>query len=316
MTVGRLSTLALLGAAALAACGGGETPADEAPAETPSATQAPPGEMIVVSGASGQLGGLVVDDLLAMGVPASRLILVSRTPQALQRYADMGASARFGDFSQPESLPAAYAGGQKMLLISINTSVGAGRAELHKAGIDAAKAAGVQHIVYTSLVDLDNNDSPLGADHKLTEQYIRDSGLTYTMLRNALYMNGLIDQAIAMLVNGSVQSSNQGAAYVTREDCAAAAAAVLATGGHENQVYDITGPAVIYPQDVGRALAEETEMSIRVVDGSGAPAGGMLSSPSFSVVSDAVMRLTGRAPMSIAQLFAAHHDDLMAGTGA
>jgi len=316
MTVGRLNTLALLGAVAFAACGGGETPGDEAPAESQPTMSAQPGETIIVSGASGLLGGLVVDDLLAMGVPASRLILVSRTPQTLQRYADMGASTRFGDFNEPASLAEAYAGGDKMLLISIDTLVNAGRAELQNRAVDAAKAAGVQHIVYTSLVDLDNNDSPLAADHKLTEQHIRDSGMTYTMLRNGLYMNGLVDQAIAMLVNGRVESSNQGIAYVTREDCAAAAAAVLATGGHEDQVYDITGPAVVYPQDVAHALAEETEMSIRVVEGSGAPASGPTSSPAFAKVSDAVMRLTGRAPMSVADLFEQHHADLMAGTGA
>ena len=316
MTAGRLNTLALLGALTLAACGGGESPGGEAPAETQPTMSAQPGETIIVSGASGQLGGLVVDDLLAMGVPASRLILVSRTPQSLQRYADMGASTRYGDFTEPASLPEAYAGGDKMLLISIDTLVNSGRAELQNRAVDAAKAAGVQHIVYTSLVDLDNNDSPLAADHKLTEQHIRDSGMTYTMLRNGLYMNGLVDQAIAMLVNGRVESSDQGIAYVTREDCAAAAAAVLATGGHEDQVYDITGPAVVYPQDIGRALAEETEMSIRVVEGSGAPASGPTSSPAFATVSDAVMRLTGRAPMSVADLFEQHHDDLMAGTGA
>jgi NAD(P)H dehydrogenase (quinone) len=228
----------------------------------------------------------------------------------------MGATTRFGDFSQPGTLQAAYEGGDKMLLISINTDVGTGRADLHKNAIDAAVAAGVDHIAYTSLVDLDNNDSPLAADHKLTEQFLRDSGVSWTMLRNNLYMDGLVDRAIDILVNGSVQSSTTGGvAYVTRADCAAAAAAVLATGGHENQVYDITGPAIIFPQDIGRALAEETEMSIRIAEGGAAPAGGM-NSPSFAVVSDAFQRLTGRPPMSLADLFEANHDDLMAGTGA
>jgi len=314
-----LHTLAFLGAAALAACGGGENPQGEAPAQTEASGSTAPaggGDVIVISGASGQLGGLVVDDLLGLGVPAQRLILVSRTPQSLQRYADMGASVRFGDFTQPESLADAYAGGDKLLLISIDTLVGNGRAELQNRAVDAAVAAGVKQIVYTSLVDLDNNDSPLAADHKLTEQHIKDSGVAWTMLRNGLYMNGLVDQAIEMLVNGSVESSNVGIAYVTREDCAAAAAAVLATEGHENRAYDITGPSVVYPQDVGRALAEDTEMSIRIVDGSGAPASGPMSSPSFAKVSNDFQTLTGRAPMSVADLFAMHHADLMAGTGA
>ncbi len=84
----------------------------------PSAAEAQT-ERIIISGASGNLGGLTVDELIARGVPATRLILVSRTPDELKKYADQGASVRFGDFTKPESLPAAYAGGTRMLLISV-----------------------------------------------------------------------------------------------------------------------------------------------------------------------------------------------------
>ena len=314
----RLSALVVVAAVALAGCGGGSD-APEATGEPQAATPAQPGgDMIIVSDASGELGGLVVDDLLERGVAPSRLILVSRTPAALARYASMGASTRLGDLSLPASLAAAYEGGDRMLLISIDTGIGAERADLHKNAIDAAVAAGVSHIAYTSLVDLDNNDSPLAADHKRTEQFLRDSGVAWTMLRNGLYMDGVVTQAIGMIVDGSVESSNVGIAYVTRADCAAAAAAVLATDGHENQAYDITGPAVIYPQDIARALTEETEMAVRIVEptGGAGTSGGAMSSPSFAVVSTAVLDLTGRPPMSIAALFEAHHDEIMAGTGA
>ena len=119
-------------------------------------------ERIIVSGASGQLGGLVVEELLARGVTPERLILVSRTPEQLQRYADMGAATRYGDFNEPESLPDAYAGGTRMLLISINTL--GDRPRLHGNAVDAAVAAGVEHIVYTSIVDAEDNPSPLAAD--------------------------------------------------------------------------------------------------------------------------------------------------------
>src|SRR5690606_41615774 len=89
------------------------------------------GEKIIVSGASGQVGGLVVEALLARDVPASNLILVSRSPDELAAYARMGASTRFGDFTQPESLASAYAGGDRLLLISIGgTSVPATRTDL------------------------------------------------------------------------------------------------------------------------------------------------------------------------------------------
>src|SRR5882672_3162063 len=104
-------------------------------------------DKIIISGASGHLGGLVVKDLLAMGVPAKNLILVSRTPDTLAEYAKMGAATRFGDFAKPESLPAAYAGGKHMLLISIGGGAGP-RPQAHKRAIDAAVAAGVKHIAY------------------------------------------------------------------------------------------------------------------------------------------------------------------------
>ena len=93
-------------------------------------------EKIIVSGASGNLGGLTVDELLARGVPASRLILVSRTPDELKKYADQGASVRFGDFTKPESLPAAYAGGTRMLLISVGGSGEVTAAALLKRAIE------------------------------------------------------------------------------------------------------------------------------------------------------------------------------------
>jgi NAD(P)H dehydrogenase (quinone) len=316
----RFGALAVLAAVALAACGGGSD-APEAAGEPAAAApaQQQSGDMIIVSGASGQLGGLVVDELLARGVAASRLILVSRTPNGLQRYADMGASTRFGDFRQPESLAAAYEGGNRMLLISIDPDLGAERVNLHKNAIDAAVAAGVRHVAYTSLVDLDNNDSPFAEVHKPTEQLLRESGLAWTMLRNGLYMDRLVTEAIDMIVDGSVESSTTGGiAYVTRQDCAAAAAAVLTTDGHENQVYDITGPEVVFPQDVARALTEVTELSVRIVEptGGATEAGGPMSSPSFAVVSDAVQRLTGRPPMSVRDLLQLHHDEIMAGTGA
>lgn len=310
----RALPFSLVATLALAACGGGsETPEGEAPAQAETPAQG--GDMIIVTQAAGPLGSLVVDELLERGVAASRLILVSPTPDELDRYVQMGASARSGNFSQPSSLPAAFAGGDRMLLVSLDDGT-ANRANLHKNAIDAAVAAGVTHIAYTSLVDLENNTSPMAADHRQTEQFLRESGVATTMLRNNLFMDPLVDTAIMMLTDGRVESSELGISYVAERDAAAAAAVVLATGAHDNQVFDITGPEVIYPQDIGRALAEETEMPIRIMDGSGGPPTGPLSSSSFSVLSDAVQTLTGRPPLSIHDLFEIHHDDLMAGTGA
>jgi len=249
-------TMGLLLAVAVGAC-------------APSRQQAP---KIIVSGASGQLGGLVVEALLARGVAPSDLILVSRSPEELADYAAMGASTRFGDFTQPESLATAYAGGDKLLIISLNTRgnpnprVATERAALQKTAIDAAVAAGVQHIVYTSFVDADRNTSPIAVDHRATEADLRGSGVAWTSLRDQWYADRIVAEAEQMIANGSavVAADERGTAYVTREDCAAAAAAVLTTPGHENRVYEITGPELVFRSDIARIASELTGAPIEI----------------------------------------------------
>ncbi len=266
-------------------------------------------DRIIVSGASGQLGGLVVENLLKRGVDPRALILVSRTPAEQEKYARMGASTRFGDFTRPESLAAAYEGGTRMLLISINPLPN--RPQLHKNAIDAAVRAGVKHIAYASSVDADNaGDSQSAAEHRLTEQYVRASGAAWTMMRHHLYMNGLVGQAQRMLADGKVviQPDEVPAAYVTREDCAAADAAVLSSPGHENKIYEITGPELVLRKDIARIASELTGKTIEQVAGSGgvsqvAPV--MAGFAAFRVQTQSVQELTGRPATSVRQLFEA-----------
>src|SRR4051812_3525421 len=161
-------------------------------------------DKIIVSGASGQLGGLVVRELLARGVPAKNLILVSRTPEKLGEFKKLGAVTRAGDFAKPESLPAAFAGGTKMLLISIGFGAGP-RPDAHKRAIDAAVAAGVKQIAYTSYVAISKGDTAgLASDHFQTEEILKKSGVAWTMLRNSIYANGLVQQGAKMLADGKV----------------------------------------------------------------------------------------------------------------
>ena len=283
-------------------------------------------DKIIVSGASGQLGGMVVEELLARHVAPQNLILVSRTPntEALKAYAAKGASVRYGDFNEPESLVTAYAGGTRMLLISINAG-GGRRPELHKVAIDAAVAAGVKQIAYTSYVNADTNtSSTLAADHRRTERYLEDSGVAWTMLRNQIYANGLVDQAAQIIRDGRLVTNTPDAriAYVTREDCAAAAAAVLATPGHDNKAYNITGPHAIGPRELvalasdlsgkhvelvvlddaayGKYLAE-AGMSDDAIRGSLSFAA-ELNTPFMREPSTAVADLTGRPATSVRML--------------
>jgi NAD(P)H dehydrogenase (quinone) len=269
---------------------------------------------IVISGASGQLGGLVVRELLARGVPAKNLILVSRTPGKLDEFRKLGATIRFGDFSKPDSLPAAFADGDKLLLISIGFGSGP-RPQAHGHAVAAAVEAGIGHIVYTSYVAISQGDhAGLASDHFQTEEIIRKSGAKWTMLRNSIYSNGLVQQAAKMLAEGkaTVSDADPRIGYVTREDCAAAAAVVLSTEGHENRAYDITGPELAGPREIAAAVSAVTGKSIELVtagpDASGARR--VFGGPSIAVVSDDVARLTGRPAMSVRALLEANRDEL------
>lgn len=270
-------------------------------------------EKIIVSGASGRVGGLTVRELLDRGVPANRLILVSRSPEALAEYAELGASVRFGDFTQPESLPAAYEGGSRMLLISVGGTPTEPASVLLERAIDAAKAVGVKHIAYTSYVGITRGDvAGRAADHQQTEEILKASGLAWTMLRNSIYMDGLISQAAAMVADGRavVPPNESPIGYVTRADCAAAAAAVLSTPGHENKAYDITGPALLGVRETAAAAAAVTGKPIEVVQG-GADARPGFGRPAMSVTTTHFEDVTGRAPMSVRELFEANRDALL-----
>jgi NAD(P)H dehydrogenase (quinone) len=272
-------------------------------------------DKIIVSGASGQLGRLVVKHLLARGVPAGNLILVSRTPEALQEFAKLGASTRFGNFSKPESLPAAFAGGTKMLLISIGFG-GGPRPEAHKHAIDAAVAAGVKLIAYTSFVAISGGDhSGIGADHYATEEILKKSGVHWTFLRNSIYQDVLIGQAAKMIAEGRavVPANEVKLGYVAREDCASAAAAVLSTPGHDDKAYDITGSELIGQREIAAAASAATGRTIAVsnADPNAAP-GRAFAGPAATRVSTAVKDLTGKAPITLKQLFEAHKSALLA----
>jgi NAD(P)H dehydrogenase (quinone) len=271
-------------------------------------------DKIVISGASGQLGQATVKALLAQGVPAKNLILVSRTPDTLSEFVRQGAVARFGDFSKPESLSAAYAGGTRMLLISIGGGAGP-RPEAHERAIDAAVKAGVKHIAYTSYVAISKGDhSGLAADHFQTEELLKKSGVAWTFLRNSIYADGLVSQAAKMVAEGrvTVPATVSRIGYVTRDDCAAAAAAVLSKPGHDNKAYDITGPELIGPREVAAAAASVTGKPIETVPADpNAPPARSFGGPALEVTSTAVADLTGRPPTSVRTLLAANKDKLL-----
>jgi NAD(P)H dehydrogenase (quinone) len=221
---------------------------------------------IVITGASGNYGRLATDKLIAMG-RAADLILITRTPAKLADRAAQGCTVRYGDFDKPETLAAAVQGAEKMLLIS-GTRVGA-RIVQHKVAIDAAAAAGVSHIAYTSFVDVSlDNPAIVTRDHRETEDLIKASGVAWTMLRDAHYADAMIVNAGPGFLAAGKWFSNSGngrEAMVWREDCVDCAVAVLTGEGHENKAYRITGPDLQDFAEVAALMREITGCPLELV---------------------------------------------------
>jgi NAD(P)H dehydrogenase (quinone) len=275
----------------------------------------------VITGASGHLGRRVVELLLdEHGIAPSELILVTRSPDRLSDFAERGAQVRAGDFDEPEGLPAAFAGGERMLLISAD-QIGQ-RIRQHTAAVDAARAAGITHIAYTSFLntDVDDNPAAIAPEHRATEEAIRTAGLISTFLRNSIYAEVQTGDAAAALATGRlVTNAGEGrAAYVSRDDCAAVAAAVLADpSAHENAIYDVTGPdpldaralAALYAEIGGKPveplLVDDATFTPGLVEHAGMPQpvaeayatfGAAIRAGLLDVRTDVVERLTGHAP--------------------
>jgi NAD(P)H dehydrogenase (quinone) len=220
---------------------------------------------IAITGASGALGRATAD-LVLRTVDPREVVLTTRNPDGLSDLAALGAQVRRVDFAEPDTLATAFAGVDRLLLISTD-AVGA-RLDHHRAAISAAVDAGVRHVVYTSVPEpVPANPALVVADHAGTEQALRDSGPQWTMLRNNLYAHmqvPVIQQAIAsgrLVTNAGAG----GTAYVTREDCAAAAAAVLTQDGHEGRAYDVTGPEALRAADLVDLAREIGDRDVELV---------------------------------------------------
>ncbi|MFF3861873.1 SDR family oxidoreductase [Streptomyces sp. NPDC002209] len=195
---------------------------------------------IVVTGATGALGRLVVEELLTR-VPAERVAVVVRSKEKAADLAERGVEVRVADYDAPETLAAAFRSGDRVLLISGN-EVGR-RVPQHTAVIEAAQAAGVAQLAYTGILGGPEADFDLAAEHKVTEQAILDSGLPHTFLRNGWYHENYTHHLATVLEHGAVVgSAGEGRiASAARADYAAAAAAVLTGEGHLNRVYELSG---------------------------------------------------------------------------
>jgi NAD(P)H dehydrogenase (quinone) len=205
--------------------------------------------MIVVTGASGQLGRLVVEGLVKAGADV--------VAGARNTAVDLGVEVREADYDRPETLETALAGAEKVLLIS--ASEPGRRVPQHTAVVDAAARAGVRHLVYTSAPHADTTALVLAPEHKATEEAIRASGIPFTFLRNGWYHENYLDTIARAAATGEIVGA-AGAGRVAsaaREDFAAAAVAVLTQPGHENTVHELTGDTAWSFPELAAEIAEQ-----------------------------------------------------------
>jgi NAD(P)H dehydrogenase (quinone) len=210
-----------------------------------------------VTGATGHLGRLIIGDLIDAGVPAADITAIVRDAGKATDLAGRGVQIQVADYTQPGTLATALAGTGTLMFVS--GSEAGQRLPQHRAVIDAAKAAGVTRIVYTSLLRADTSGLPLAPEHKATEELLRASGIPFTILRNSWYTENYTAQLLQYLQQGAITAAagDGRIAAATRADYAAAAVAVLTGTGHENAVYELGGTPFTL-SDLAGAVTEAT----------------------------------------------------------
>jgi NAD(P)H dehydrogenase (quinone) len=213
---------------------------------------------IAITGATGQLGRLVIDKLKAK-VPASEIIALARDPE---KAADLNVAVRPADYAKPETLAPALTGVDTLLLIS-SSEVGQ-RAVQHRNVIEAAKGAGVKRIVYTSVLRADTTPLSLADEHRTTEAALKASGIPYTILRNGWYTENYTASVGGAVAGGAlIGSAGDGRiSSATRDDYAEAAVAVLTGEGHEGRTYELAGDEAYTLSDLAAEISRQTGKDI------------------------------------------------------
>ncbi len=283
-------------------------------------------QTILVTGASGQLGRSVINHLLGtFKVPAERIVAATRTPASLSDLAARGVIVRKADFDNQASLAKAFAGADRVLIISTNEiAIQGKRREQQLAAVAAAMQAGIGHLLYTSMPNPEPGSPVIFApDHYDTEQAIKASGIPYTIFRNGWYDENLFMAMPQILASGQWYTSadNGAISYGSRDDYAAAIAAGLASDTGESTTYTLTGPKAYTAAEVAALVTEVTGNPIQVIQLSdealteGIKAAGLPESLAKALVSfdaaaragdlgmvtDAVEKLSGRKSVPLKQ---------------
>lgn len=200
---------------------------------------------LLLTGVDGNLGGFAAEELLKLE-PKENLIFCGYNPDSLKKYADMGIETHVTNFNNPDGLKEAFQNAEVVALISM-PFVGVKRQNAHKNCVDAAKAAGVRQIVYTSLVNADDETNPSveKKDHIYTEKYIQEQGLDYQFMRNSQYAEAMVTNYFTYAKMNAPLTNSQGdglMAYISRKDCAKAVAYALHRSNEfSKKVWNING---------------------------------------------------------------------------
>jgi NAD(P)H dehydrogenase (quinone) len=293
-------------------------------------------DTILITGAAGQLGQRVLHHLLeTYKVEAADLIAATRDPDKLAGLAARGVKTRKADFDDAATLATAFEGVDRLLIISTDAlAVPGQRLKQHKAAIEAAIKAGVKHLAYTSMPSPDKSLVTFAPDHLGTENAIKASGLPYTILRNAWYMDNYLHAMPHNLQAGNwyTASDNGKVANISREDCALAIAAALASGTSESATYTLTGRESLTADQIAATIADAVGKplaAVKVTDeqlgkglrGAGLPdfvadmlvsADANIRAGNFDLVTGDYTKLTGRQQENLKDFFVAHKAALTA----
>ena len=282
---------------------------------------------ILVTGAAGQLGQRVIHHLLeTYKIAPADIVAATRSPDKLAELSAKGVVTRKADFDDAANLAQAFAGVDRLLIISTDSLDTPGkRLAQHKAAIDAAKAAGVKHIFYTSMPNPDKSLVTFAPDHLGTEAAIKASGLGYTILRDAWYMDNFMMSLPHNLQGGKWYTATAGgkAPYISREDCALAIAAALASSNTDSRTYTLTGSTSYSITDIASTVSAITGRPLEVIDvtdeqlsggmtGAGLPpvvvdmlvsADANIRAGNFDQLSADFTTLTGKEPQTLRSFF-------------
>ncbi|EGE58476.1 UNVERIFIED_ORG: NAD(P)H dehydrogenase (quinone) [Rhizobium esperanzae] len=297
-------------------------------------------ETILVTGAAGQLGQRVIHHLIeTYKVAPGTIVAATRSPEKLAELASKGVLTRKADFDDAAGLEQAFAGIDRLLIISTDALDTPGkRLAQHKAAVAAAAKADVKHIAYTSMPAPDNSLVTFAPDHLGTENAIKASGIVYTIIRDAWYHDNYLHGMPHNLQGGKWYSATGAGkvATISRDDCALAIAAALASGTSESATYTLTGAVSLNNREIAAIVSEASGKPLEVVDvndeqlgqgmrGAGLPgfvadmlvsADANIRAGNFDIVTEDFTKLTARLPQPLKEFFVAHRAALTsAGTG-